>query len=143
MYARIQSLDQVAAMLRERRQRPVCTNCKRSIMMTDRYELPLSSASSAARDAYVEGCEAKLTTYPGALEGFDRAIAADPGFALANAARAHVPLEHGMPQRRARRWRRPIPLPPVCPRGKPAISHFSTCFRRATPKPHFPHCPRT
>ena len=64
-------------------------------MLTDRYELPLSTASSAARDAYVQGCEAKLTMYPGAIEGFERAIAADPGFALAHAARAHVLLEHG------------------------------------------------
>src|SRR5438270_5695289 len=65
------------------------------IMLTDRYELPLSTASSAARDAYVQGCEAKLTMYPGALEAFDRAIAADPGFALAHAAKAHVLLERG------------------------------------------------
>lgn len=64
-------------------------------MLTDRYGLPLSTASSAARDAYVEGCEAKLTMYPGALEAFDRAIAADPGFALAHAARAHLLLERG------------------------------------------------
>src|SRR4030088_2244760 len=64
-------------------------------MLTDRYELPLSTTSSAARDAYVQGCEAKLTMYPGAIEGFDRAIAADPGFALAHAARAHVLLERG------------------------------------------------
>jgi tetratricopeptide (TPR) repeat protein len=33
--------------------------------------------------------------YPGAIEAFDRAIAADPGFALAHAARAHVLLERG------------------------------------------------
>src|SRR6267378_4692790 len=64
-------------------------------MLTDRYELPLSTGSSAARDAYVQGCEAKLTMYPGAIEGFDRAIAADPGFALAYSARAHVLLERG------------------------------------------------
>jgi tetratricopeptide (TPR) repeat protein len=64
-------------------------------MLTDRYELTLSTASSAARDAYVAGCEAKLTMYPGALEAFDRAIAADPGFALAHAARAHLLLERG------------------------------------------------
>src|ERR1700675_1168582 len=64
-------------------------------MLTDGYDLPLSTASSAARDAYVEGCQAKLTMYPGAIEGFDRAIAADPGFALAHAARAHVLLERG------------------------------------------------
>src|SRR5579864_4421903 len=64
-------------------------------MLMDRYELPLSTASSAARDAYVEGCEAKLTMYPGAIEGFERAIAADPRFALAHAARAHMLLERG------------------------------------------------
>src|SRR5260370_681406 len=64
-------------------------------MLTDRYELPLSTGSSAARDAYLQGCEAKLTMYPGAVEGFDRAIAADPGFALAHAARAHFLLERG------------------------------------------------
>src|ERR1700757_3742234 len=64
-------------------------------MLTDRYGLPLSTRSSAARDAYVEGCEAKLTMYPGAIEAFDRAVAADAGFALAHAARAHVLLERG------------------------------------------------
>src|SRR5690348_17403723 len=64
-------------------------------MLTDRYGLPLSTTSSAARNAYVEGCEAKLTMYPGAVEAFDRAIAADPGFALAHAARAHLLLERG------------------------------------------------
>ena len=64
-------------------------------MLTDRYELPLSTASSVARDAYVQGCEAKLTMYPGAIEAFDRAIAADPGFALAHAARAHALLDRG------------------------------------------------
>src|SRR5882672_12824111 len=64
-------------------------------MLTDRYELPLATASSAARDAYIEGCAAKLTMYPGAIEGFERAIAADPGFALAHAARAHALLERG------------------------------------------------
>ena len=64
-------------------------------MLTDRYDLPLSTASSAARDAYVQGCEAKLTMYPGAIEAFDRAVAADPGFALPHVARAHALLERG------------------------------------------------
>ena len=82
-------------------------------MLTDRYELPLSTASAVARDAYVEGCAAKLTMYPGAIEGYERAIAADPGFALAHVARAHVLLESGDGRRHARRWRRPIPPPPV------------------------------
>ena len=64
-------------------------------MLTDRYDLPLSTTSPAARDAYVQGCEAKLTMYPGAIEAFARAIAADPGFALPHAARAHALLERG------------------------------------------------
>jgi tetratricopeptide (TPR) repeat protein len=64
-------------------------------MLTDRYGLFLSTKSSAARDAYAEGCEAKLTMYPGAIEAFDRAIATDPGFALVYAARAHALLERG------------------------------------------------
>ena len=64
-------------------------------MLTDHYDLPLSTASADARDAYVQGCEAKLTMYPGAIEAFDRAIAADPGFALAHAAKAHALVERG------------------------------------------------
>ncbi len=64
-------------------------------MLTDRYDLPLSTASAAARDAYVQGCGLKLTMFPGAIEAFDRAIAVDPAFALAHAAKAHALLERG------------------------------------------------
>ena len=64
-------------------------------MLTDLYDLPLSTSSSAARDAYIEGCIAKLTMYPGAIEAFDRAGEADPAFALPHAARAHALLERG------------------------------------------------
>jgi Tfp pilus assembly protein PilF len=64
-------------------------------MLTDGYGLPLSTASPAARDAYTQGCEAKLTAHPGAIEALDRAIEADPAFALAHAARAHALLERG------------------------------------------------
>src|SRR3979490_1756043 len=60
------------------------------IMLTDRYGLALSTASPIARDAYVEGCSLVLTLYPGAVAAFDRAIAADPGFALAHAGRARA-----------------------------------------------------
>jgi tetratricopeptide (TPR) repeat protein len=64
-------------------------------MLTDRYGLPLSTNSQTARDAYMAGCASKLTMYPGTLEAFDRAIEADPLFALAHAARAHAQLERG------------------------------------------------
>jgi Tfp pilus assembly protein PilF len=64
-------------------------------MLSDGCGLSLSTTSAAARDAYVEGCAAKLTMHPGAVVAFDRAIAADPRFALAHAARAHALLERG------------------------------------------------
>jgi Flp pilus assembly protein TadD len=64
-------------------------------MLTDRYALSLSTASTLARDAYVQGCDAKLTMQPGAIEAFDRAIAADPAFALPYAAKAHALMERG------------------------------------------------
>jgi tetratricopeptide (TPR) repeat protein len=64
-------------------------------MLTDLYGLPLTTASSAARDAYVEASGLALTFYPGALAAYDRAIAADPGFALAHAGRALVLLRQG------------------------------------------------
>ena len=64
-------------------------------MLTDAYDLPLSTKSSVAGDAYVEGCAAKLTMDPGAIDAFDRAIAAAPDFALAHVAKAHALLERG------------------------------------------------
>jgi tetratricopeptide (TPR) repeat protein len=71
-------------------------------MPADRYDLPLSTQSTAARDAYVQGCDRALTFYPGAIEAYDRAIAADPGFALAHAGKAQVLLrEANIPAARA------------------------------------------
>lgn len=64
-------------------------------MLADRYGLGLSTASGVARDAYEDGRERLLTHYPGAIEAFDRAIAADPGFALAHAGRAQVMMREG------------------------------------------------
>jgi tetratricopeptide (TPR) repeat protein len=64
-------------------------------MLADRYELPLSTGSETARDAYVEGSHLALTLYPGALAAFDRALAADPGFAMAHAAKAQVLMRGG------------------------------------------------
>ena len=64
-------------------------------MLPDQYGLPFSTSSPIARSAYLEGCAAKLTMFPGAILAFDRAIAADPTFALPHAARAHALLERG------------------------------------------------
>jgi tetratricopeptide (TPR) repeat protein len=59
-------------------------------MLTDRFSLPVSTDSPTARDEYVLGCDLLLARYPGATEAFDRAIAADPNFALAHAGRALI-----------------------------------------------------
>ena len=64
-------------------------------MLADRYDLPLSTASTVARDAYVEGCELALTLYPGAFEAFDRALAVDPALALAQAGKAQLLMREG------------------------------------------------
>src|SRR5260370_35436766 len=59
-----------------------------SIMLADRYGLPLSRASAVARDAYVQGWDHLLTLYPATAEAFNRAIAAAPGVALPPTAKA-------------------------------------------------------
>ena len=64
-------------------------------MLTDRYDLSLSTTSAGARDAYIEASDLALTFYPGATEAYDRAIAADPGFALAHAGKAQVLMRQG------------------------------------------------
>src|SRR5690242_7506671 len=64
-------------------------------MLRDRYDLAVTTASSAARDAYVQASDRALTFYPGAVEAYDRAIAADPGFALAHAGKAQLLMRQG------------------------------------------------
>jgi len=56
----------------------------------DRYGLTLSTASSEAAEAYRQGVDLLLAAWPGAVEAFERAIAADPEFALAHIARARI-----------------------------------------------------
>src|SRR5213595_3663182 len=64
-------------------------------MLKDRYDLALTTASTAARDAYVQASALALTFYPGAVEAYDRAIAIDPGLALAHAGKALVLMRQG------------------------------------------------
>src|SRR5258708_15704688 len=64
-------------------------------MLKDRYDLALTTASAAARDAYVQASGLALTFSPGALEAYDRALCTDPGFALAHAGKALVLMRQG------------------------------------------------
>ena len=57
-------------------------------MLRDRYDLPLTTASAAARDAYVEGIDRMLSANFGGESPMTAALSADPGFALAHAAQA-------------------------------------------------------
>ena len=63
-------------------------------MPHDRYGLSLT-ASPAAAAAYVDAVDRLLAAREGALEGFDRAVAADPGFALAHVGRSRSLLVAG------------------------------------------------
>lgn len=54
----------------------------------DRYSLPLSTTSDLAAERYRTGLDLLLSLWPGTAETLDEAIAADPDFALAYAARA-------------------------------------------------------
>ncbi|MFT3912498.1 MAG: hypothetical protein QM737_23930 [Ferruginibacter sp.] len=58
--------------------------------LEDRYGLTLSTTSAEAAAAYREGVDLLLAAWTGAAEAFDRAVAADPDFALAHIARARI-----------------------------------------------------
>lgn len=96
-------------------------------MLTDRYDLPVSTASVAARDAYGRGLDLLLMLHAGVLDAFDEAIAADPGFALAHAARAQVLLLFAdAPGARAALAQAEALLPGVTEREASQIRFFRT-----------------
>ncbi|MEA2877380.1 MAG: hypothetical protein QOF14_2576 [Hyphomicrobiales bacterium] len=64
-------------------------------MRRDRYDLPLTTSSDAAAAAYREAHDAMLSAWPGAVQALDRAIAADPDFALPHIARARIHQMYG------------------------------------------------
>jgi stage V sporulation protein SpoVS len=63
-------------------------------MPSDRYGLSLATSPAAAA-AYVDAVDRLLAAREGALEGFDRALAADPAFALAHIGRSRSLLVGG------------------------------------------------
>ena len=77
-------------------------------MPNDRYGLSLTTTPPTAA-VYVDAVDRLLAAREGALEGFDRALAADPGFALAHIGRSRSLLVAGRgPEGRAAaagRWR--------------------------------------
>jgi hypothetical protein len=63
--------------------------------LCDRYGLPISTSSEEAAAAYREGIDLSLAAWPGAVAALQTAIAADPDFALAYAARARIHAIYG------------------------------------------------
>lgn len=59
-------------------------------MLTDRYGLPITTTSQAARDAYIAGADGVLAAGDTDKADLRRAIAADPDFALAHIALARA-----------------------------------------------------
>lgn len=59
-------------------------------MNRDRYDLVLTTTSDRAAARYRDGVDCMLSAWHGAEAAFDRAIAQDPGFALAHIARARL-----------------------------------------------------
>ncbi len=98
-------------------------------MLTDRHGLPVTTTSTAARDAYDRGCELILGAYPGAAEAFDAALAADPDLALAHVAVARMQQMRGdMPAARAALAEATRRAPALSPREASHIAFFERLF---------------
>src|SRR6266851_1240446 len=69
---------------------------------TDRFGLPLTTSSAKAAARYIAAVDLLLSANLGAEEQLERAVAADPDFALAHIARARLlQLRARMPEARA------------------------------------------
>lgn len=72
-------------------------------MLQDRYGYSIGTSSTAARDSYVVGCDSILSAAAGGTAALQRAVDADPGFALgwAALARDHFLFANGEAARTA------------------------------------------
>ncbi|WP_424985590.1 tetratricopeptide repeat protein [Microbulbifer sp. S227A] len=86
-------------------------------MLTDRYGNAISTSSQAARDHYDHGVRLFLGGEFGALQAFEAAVGADPGFALGHAARARAAM-----------------MVAQMPLAKTAIAQARALAARATPR---------
>jgi tetratricopeptide (TPR) repeat protein len=70
--------------------------------LKDRFDLPLTTSSAAAAADYVSAVDLLLSAWPGTEVLLDRALAADPDFALAHIARGRLlQLQARMPEAKA------------------------------------------
>ena len=72
------------------------------MLLKDRFDLPVTCATAAAVEDYVVGVDLLLSAWPGAEVRLDRALVADPDFALAHIARGRLlQLQARMPEAQA------------------------------------------
>ena len=60
------------------------------MLLNDRFDLPVTCTATSAVENYVTAVDLLLSAWPGAGERLDRALTADPDFALAHIARARL-----------------------------------------------------
>jgi hypothetical protein len=100
--------------------------------MTDRFDLPVSSASAEALDDYVAAVDLLLSANTGAAELLERALAAEPDFALAHIARARLlQLQARIPQAREAVTRAKTFRASVTARGQRHIDAIALAVERA------------
>lgn len=88
----------------------------------DRYGLPVTTASRAALTAYLDGVDRILAADAGAPEALERAVAEDPGFALAQVAHARALQIAGQSAAAQAAARRASTLAPSSPRERSHVS---------------------
>lgn len=94
-------------------------------MLKDRYDNPLTTASPAARDAYVQGVDALLSANVDPETSFRAAIAADEGFALGHISLARTLQVYGRgPEMKAPLARALELAPKTTPREQGHIAIF-------------------
>src|SRR5260370_24704180 len=104
-------------------------------MPSDRYGLSLTTTPPAAA-VYVDAVDRLLAAREGALEGFDRALAADPGFALAHIGRSRSLLVAGRgPEGRAAAAALALAGPLAPPGGAPGEAPGAAARRPRGPAP--------
>jgi len=95
--------------------------------LTDRFGLSLSTVSAEAVASYVAGVDLLLSANVGAEVELERAVAADPGFALAHIARARMlQLRARMPEAKVAVMRARALCEDVTPRER---QHIDTIAR--------------
>jgi tetratricopeptide (TPR) repeat protein len=102
--------------------------------MKDRFDLPVTAASHAAVEEYVAAVDLLLSANPGADIGLERALAADPDFALAHIAQARLlQLQARIAEARAAAKRAQALSPRVSPRERQHIATIAQAINGTAP----------